>query len=357
MGGVMETLNLTIRNFSDPLTGCTIRAVGKSGTNTAHHYFTAMTWMSDSRNIIVSAEMDKEMVGQYVRLDTETGESEAIVANLEWGRGLVSFDDQFYYFNGAEIIAVDLRNGQTRIVCTQARGVEFYGPQSITNDDSVLGVYWRHHDEWTIGTVDIATGRVTAAVTPRFAEPYRVANHAMVNPVHKHLVFFAHEGKTEHISDRIHVVDTQTGEARHIVRQERQESGELGEYIGHEMWAFNGESLFYVKYAHSPLKPTGVYKVDKQGERSEFINGDYEYWHVSLSPDGQWAVADTLEGSAVTKIVLINLDNNTSRLLCEVPMWHHHPGHPHPSFSPDSRKVSFTFADEDYYLWVGIIEI
>ncbi|MDF2717691.1 MAG: hypothetical protein K0R28_4616 [Paenibacillus sp.] len=32
-------------------------------------------------------------------------------------------------------------------------------------------------------------------------------------------------------------------------------------------------------------------------------------------------------------------------------------GLPHPAFSPDSRKVSLAFADDENRLWVGIVEI
>jgi Tol biopolymer transport system component len=128
------------------------------------------------------------------------------------------------------------------------------------------------------------------------------------------------------------------------------------EYVGHEIWAFDGSGLYFVKYAHSPDKPTGVYFADKRGERHAFVNGDYTYWHVGVSPDDRYAAADTQEPGR-SRIVLIDTATKQSKLLCELPCRGVHPGHPHPSFSPDSRKVTFTFSDEQDTLWVGVMDI
>lgn len=128
------------------------------------------------------------------------------------------------------------------------------------------------------------------------------------------------------------------------------------EYVGHEVWAYNGSGMYVVKYPHSPDKPTGVYFVDKTGERARLVNGDYPYWHVGVSPDGRYAAADTQE-PGISQIVLIDIAGGRSELLCEMPCRGIHPGHPHPSFSPDSRKVTFTYADEQDVLCVGIIDI
>lgn len=348
---------LTIRKLKDSLTGVVIHAIGAIGAHTGHNYFTAMSWMSDSRHIVVCTDIDSENMGMYVKADTTNGDSEVILDRLNWGRGLVSPDDKLYYYDGPFIYEYDLADGRRRTVCSLDPEAAVYGPLSITNDCETMGIYWRIDGQWIIGTVDVKTGLVTEAARPSFEEPYPIANHAMVNPEHPNLLFFAHEGQTEHIGDRIYVIDTGTGEIRNAFLQQRLDSGEHGDYVGHEMWAPDGRHLYFVKYPHSPMQPTGVYRVDKWNGEAEFINGDYRYWHVSLSPDGRWAVADTIEDGGGSKVVLIDLEQRTSRLLCEQPMWVHHPGHPHPSFSPDSRKVSFTFADEESRLWVGIVEI
>ncbi|RAV16683.1 hypothetical protein DQG23_27995 [Paenibacillus contaminans] len=371
-----ETTMLTRRTIKDTTTGLPILAVGCEGRDTAHHYFTAMTWLSDSRNLIVHTNIDREtMIGHVVRVDTETGDAQVLEEGVAWGRGVVSCDDILYLFDRNELYAIDAWSGERRAVCKLEEHCAFYGPLSITNDGRMLGVYWREccqeqpeqgnpdsdhavpeEARWVIGTVDTASGELREAARPLFDEPYPVANHAMINPVDPELVFYSHEGATEHIPDRLWVIDTRTGESRNVFPQKKDESGKHVEYVGHEIWAFDGSGLYFVKYAQSPGKPTGVYFAEKRGERREFVNGDYKYWHVGVSPDGRYAAADTQE-PGISKLVLIDTATKRSKLLCELPYSGTHTLHPHPSFSPDSRKVTFTFADERDVLWVGVMDI
>jgi hypothetical protein len=349
---------MLIRKLKDPLTNIDIQAVGNPDADTGQNYFTAQTWMADSRHIVVCTDIDENKMGRYVRFDTETGAIETVLIDLSWGCGIVSANDLFYYYVGSAIYEYNLHTQFCRTVCSMETGTQLYGPLSITNDGRKLGIYWKRGDDWVIGTAQVDTGSVTEVAAPGFQEPYPIANHSMINPQYDHLVFFAHEGKTEHIADRIYVADTTTHEIRNVFRQQRLDTGEHVEYVGHEMWAADGEHLYFVKYPQSPLKPTGVYRVEKWGKEQEFINGDYRYWHVATSPDGRFAVADTIEeGMQVSKIVLINLETRASKLLCELPLWREHPGHPHPMFSPNSNRVSFTFADEDQHLWLGVIDL
>lgn len=348
---------LAIREFKDQQTGVTIRALGAAGDNTGHQYFTAMSWMSDNRHMLLCTQIDEEKKGIYVKADIFDGSANVILDQLDWGRGLVSKQDCFYYYDGPSIYEFNLISGQTRTVCTLQQDEIVYGPLSITNDGKRMGIYWRKGSEWIIGTADTENGHVRMAANPGFEEPFPIANHAMINPVYPNLVFFSHEGQTEHISDRIYMIDTDSGTMKNAFHQKKLENGELAEFVGHEMWAADGEHLYFVKYPQSPLKPTGVYRVEKWGREWEFINGDYRYWHAAPSPDGRFVVADTIEDDAVSKIVLINLESRTSKLLCQLPMWREHPGHPHPMFSPDSKRVSFTFADEQKNLWIGVIDI
>lgn len=346
---------LATRSFQDPLTGYIVQAIGESGTDTGRHYFTAMSWMSDNRHIVVDAKINNFRC-QYVKFDTVTGKSTVLAEDEQWASGAVSPDDKLYYYKGNKIVAIDLHSLEKRIVCTHESGKSFQGPLSFTNDGKTMGTYmYDSGGACSLGTIDVATGNLREVAIPQFEQPYSVANHAMINPVYPDLVYYAHEGKTEFIPDRLWVADMRTGEVKNIYRQKRLDDGTLVEYCGHEMWAASGEGMYFVKYNPSPLKPTGVFYADKWGSHWEFINGDYAYWHACASPDGKHLVADTHE--LVTKIVLIDAQTKTSKLLCQHKMWWNHPGHPHPSFSPDGKKVTFTLADEDNHLWVGVIDI
>lgn len=346
---------LALRTFTNEQ-GYEVKAIGAEQTNTGHFYYTAMSWMSDSRHLVASASIEDDLSCTFVLVDTESGRCETVVERGSWAGGIVSPDDWLYYLDGAAIRGIDLRGKTRRVVSELPKGGRFYEPLSVSADGRTMGVYWQAEGKWYIGLLDIASGAITASFVPGFAEPYPVANHAMVNPVYKKLVFFAHEGKTEHIPDRIWVWDSAGGKADNIYPQRRLPDGAHGDYVGHEMWAGDGEGLYWVQYGASPIKPTGVYYADKRrGWQAEWINGDYKYWHAAPSPDGRWVVADTHERPG--KVVLIDLQSRQSRLLAEIGLWWSHPGHPHPSFSPDSRKVTYTFADQNQSLWIGIIEM
>lgn len=349
---------LKIRQVRDGKSGRLIQAVGQEGLNSAHGYFTAMTWQSDSRHLVLGTNIQEEsMLCSYAAFDTETGDEKVLVEEIPWGSGVVSGRDQFYYIRKNEIWGLDLLTHKSFLVCRNGEGKVFGGPLSISNDCKVLGVFWSEGEDWVIGRVHAETGEIQEVIRPGFAKPYNMANHAMINPVDTNLIFYAHEGKTEHIPDRIWVADSHKGTTRNIFKQKLTEDGSVGECVGHEMWSFQGESLFFVKYPQSPSKPTGIYRVDKEGEGWKHINGDYPYWHVGVSPDGKWAVSDTHPYDGISRIVLIGIEKGSSEVLCEIRCWWKHPGHPHPSFSPDSKKVTFTFADDENKLWVGLVDI
>jgi oligogalacturonide lyase len=76
-------------------------------------------------------------------------------------------------------------------------------------------------------------------------------------------------------------------------------------------------------------------QVDVKGTvrgRDGLVDGQ-GFWHCNGSPDGKWAVGDTFAGN----IYLIYVPTGEITLLTA---GHKDaPDHPHPTFSPDSRKI------------------
>ncbi|MEK8126866.1 hypothetical protein WMW72_02985 [Paenibacillus filicis] len=353
-------MTLDTKQITDASTGLTYRSIGREGSHTTHHYFTAMTWRPDSSRLILSTDVSLDaMLCSFVSYDLTSGESVLLEENASWGGGVVSLDDRLYYLKNGGIRGIDLTTQETVLTIPAGDDRVYGGPLSITNDGRTLGLYWKQDDRWTIGWADVRTGEVHATLTPGFTAPYEVANHAMVNPEHPHLIFYAHEGRTQDIPDRIWLADTSVlgGNPRNLYDQRMLQGGELGEYVGHEAWSFDGERLYFVRYSSSPLSPKGLGYVNRQGTESGNINGDYRHWHAAPSPDGRWLVSDTESDDHTSKIVLTEVATGRAEVLCEVKRWPHHPGHPHPSFSVDSRKIAFIFADEADCLRVGCIDL
>ena len=70
----------------------------------------------------------------------------------------------------------------------------------------------------------------------------------MICPTDKDLFFFAHEGNTEYISNRLWLYDHKSKTMRNIAKQSLNENGDISECYGHEAWSHNGEGLYFVKY-------------------------------------------------------------------------------------------------------------
>lgn len=334
-------------------TGRTFHSVGDERAHTAHGYFTASSWRSNSRDLIVSANVNPDTHRcRYVLYNTETGGSRVLAENVPYGAGTSASDDRYYYCVGNKILAVDFERAHVSEVCKVDEEMKLIGPVSISSDGKTVSVIGSKEDHTLVLSVNVPTGRWRIAIDPKFAQPFPSAS-----PVYTDLIFYAHEGMTERIPDRIWVVDADKGEAVNLFKQMLLEDGTVGECVGHEMWSYDGERLYFVKYGVSPLAPKGIYYVTKDGQRWGCVNSEHVHWHAAVSPDGRWAVSDTGPGGTRSRIVLTDVHSGKSAVLCEIDRWKHHPGHPHPSFSPDSSKVSFTYEDESGYLRVGCMDV
>ena len=355
---------LEIKEFIDKATGNKFNAIGKKGQNTTHFYYTNMVWYNDSRHILVCTGVKKtdnfcsyKLSCNYVLVDTQTGENTVVAENVPSQCALVASDNWIYYYLDNELIGVKPVTFEKKLIAKSPEGTTFDGQLSITNDAKIISFCIKKGETYTVSAIDVETGKINEIVTPNFEPPLNIVSHPMINPEHKNTIFYAHEGATHLISDRIWTADCETGEAVNLYKQSVDSDGRLMEYLGHEMWAKDGERLYFVRYIASPAKPAGVYFVSRDGKESGFVNGDYYYWHVAASPDGRLLAADTFEADELNTIAVIDIETKESRLICNTKRWIYHPGHPHPSFSPNGRMLNFTFADEDDELWVGYYKL
>ncbi|MFI4911754.1 MAG: hypothetical protein ACIAQZ_08830 [Sedimentisphaeraceae bacterium JB056] len=365
------TTNLTTTTITDSVTGRVINAVGLSGINTCHLYFTAQTWDADSEKLVVCANMNTTTWPcDFLEFDTTTNTT-TFIDSSNYYHGVVSPTNKFYYTKGDDVYSFDMDTHQQTLICTHPDNKAFYGVPSVSNDGSVMTVYWRDSENKVrnISKIDTSTGTLTTIidstyVKSAFDSPYDTIDHPMVNPVYKDLFFYCRNGDADEIPDRIWVYDENLDQHKNTYVEQLLPDDSPGEGVGHEMWAYNGLKLYFVKYFYpvSQITPTGLMWVDKwDSSEYDLINGDEEYLHAAVSSDERWLVADTKywTGSVekMSDIYLIDLKTKKSKLLARVNTWTNQPGHVHPSFSPDNSKVTFTFADSSNNLWVGYIDI
>lgn len=362
-------IQLEDTSFVDKKTGVTVHSVGLPGTNTAHMYYTGLASL-DGKNIILSTALDRQgKKGFLAMYNTETGETTLIDDRYEADYYCAAFapTNEVFYTVLDEVRGYDVDTGENRLICKQPDGIPFYGVPSVSNDGKVFTAYWKDSSDnlpRSICTVNTETGEFRQVLSSEqtkamFEAPQNFIDHPLINPEYTDLLF--HCRGSADVPDRIWTLDLTTGEHKNAYVQKRLEDGTLGESVGHEVWSYDGEKLYFVKYNSSLLSPSGVMYIDKDGGEATLVNGDFAYLHAAVSRDERYIVADTggvLTGDQYTaSIILIDTHTGEARELANVPMWSEHPGHPHPSFSLDGSKVIFTMADEQDQLRVGYIDI
>lgn len=343
-----------------------------NGARAIRPYVTQQHWKSDGSKFIISNDVHKALYEYDVekeelkKLDdttNATGSAEAVVT---------PYDKIFYRKTQDEYWLMDWNTGETKKVAEVPSGVQTSVMQ-ITDDAKYATGYWLQNLEpednlngvnryRIVPRLNLETGEWdTTSLHHEFDDQpeFPHLGHAQINPVNPDLMMFCHEGTTSYIHDRIWIGDMTTGESKVLFHQAKLNDELTGETTGHEIWAPDGQSVFFVKYyfPNQNIGQQGVVRVKLDGER-EYINGDYRYWHCYPSADNNWVAADTQLGSS-SEIVLINTNTYESHVLAKFPTQNNpqHPYQPHPIISHDGRYVSWQMIDENGVLGVGWADI
>ena len=314
-------------------------------------YFTARKWTKNG-DIVLTRFTDQETyekgLSDLVYYSVSKRCVTRVLCNDARGSNYVVYDDMVYYCTKNEIKSINLETEEVKVI-HKFEDVIFCLPH-ITGDGKLLTLESteksRKDGKAAFLCVNIETNEAEIMFTKGFLPPFDRADHCMPCPTNSDIIFFAHEGTTQYITNRLWAYDRKTDKMRNIVKQEMTEDGDLGEYFGHEMWAPDGKGLYYVKYPQSPIKPTGLSYVDLETGKKEVLFSEYAYWHVSTSLDGKYLMADTMrgvyDGTDLSEVVLADLTNKTEEIIDVVHSTGKHPCHPHPSLSPDSKVAAYT---------------
>lgn len=324
-------------------------------------YYTTNKWLD--RDTIVLARSKNQTIG--VRANPFEDHVELVKVSLKDGSKTVLCNDaltfyavwrdQVFYSNGYALKAIDVPTGAIRTIYENEAckafvhsGKEYSGETlllqqpHLTNDGKWVAMYIPRKDQASIFLrVNTQTGEAENFLEKQFAHPFYQGNHLMPCPENGDLYFFAHEGTTQYVSNRLWLYDCARKEARNIARQRLNADGDLGDCFGHEMWAPDGKGLYFVKYPCSPEPPRGVCYVDAQSGEYELLYSGFEYWHVGVSGDGQFITADTFANGR-SGVVVIDRSDDSENLIDTVDITWQHPCHPHPQLCADNSRVSYT---------------
>ena len=330
-------------------------------------YYTMNKWLDNERIVLIRSKDPTIGVDWYhnpvkcelVVVSLKEKTIKVICEDETNFENYVVSNNKIYYSNRTSIIEVDITTGIKRVIYQSeisADGlVGVVESPHLTKDGKVMSIFMLLEDKNTLLlTIDVETGTVLNLFKKRFEQPFYIIDHGMVCPTDADLVFFAHEGDTFYVSNRLWIYDAKNNTAHNIAKQSLNADGDLGDCFGHEMWSPDGKGIYFVKYPCSPEPPRGICYVDVATEKVNLLFSQYRYWHVSVSPDGKYLAADTQTGKNYSQVVVIDIENKTETVIEEAPTTWRHPCHPHPSISPDNSKVIYTTLTEEGRICVRV---
>lgn len=311
-------------------------------------YYSNNSWVDDDRIILSYSRDIKDFDGAEIWLaDFRERRAEPLGVGTD---GFVVHRENVYFIRDGALYRFDLSDRKTEELYRE-KGMNF---PHMTADGRFINWAGMDGDEYAGRVMDLSTGRVETRFRKRFAEPFPVANHMMISPTDPDRVFFSHEGITYYISNRLWLSE-RGKEPRDLAKQKLNRTGDLGDCLGHESWAYDGKGLWFVKYVCSPEPPRGIGYFDLAKNDWEVRYSAYRYWHVSASPAGGYLGSDTQDGS-FSGVCLIDLETGREEMLLKAETNWVHPDHPHPHFSPRDKRLVFHDL-EDGKIVIGAIDL
>jgi oligogalacturonide lyase len=357
----------------DAQTGRPVQQLTALGSN-YQLYFYNPSVTPDGRSLVFYS--DRTGLSNLFRLDLASGEilqlTDAGPARAEYWpfsppiRGvaacLAALGDEgraVYYFEGNALQAVDLDGrqgrrvldlpvgrrpsilhadaaGRTLVFATwdealfQAWSQRAYAGERFAGDD------FFQETTSTIERVDPRSGQAEEVLR----RPAFWINHALVHPTRPHQILFCHEFTSQ--PDRMWLLDTQAGSCAPVPGQAPDE------WYEHEFWSADGERVcFHGGWKGQPERAFCGWYEPASGQRQTFAHATpgRAYAHYNLHPGGRAMVTDGEARPGCISRVHLRDGQQVFEVLCRHDSYEpveDQRAHPHPSFTPDGRRVVFT---------------
>ena len=318
--------------------------IGNDGYNYTCGYFTANKWLCDDR-LVLARSKDREISrnSELVIYNIGSSEFEVITTSLNSWLDYVIYENRIYYLAENELRLFNVATKVDSSVCN-VKGLGLGSPH-VTHDGKYMSLFsYSDSDGMKAYRVDLRSGKLTHVFSKSFTKPLCIANHLMISPADENLFFFAHEGDTRSVCDRLWLYREGNGTCN-IAKQMISAVGTPEDCFGHEMWAPDGKGLYFVKYPLSVTRPFGICYADANTGEYKILFSAFDYWHVAVSADGRYLTADTIYPGK-SEIVLIDIEKGTENLIDISPSRKKHPNHPHPALSPDNTRLIYNSIDD-----------
>jgi hypothetical protein len=229
--------------------------VFETGYNYSCGYYSENCWVGDDRLVL---SRNKKMPEGHFKGETELvlidlkNKSEKVLYreggdflnynHLVYGNTLYYVEDK-KTLCGINVDTLERKEIYRSTGCIVAPHITADGRYINWSDED----YNPEREIWTCLRIDFETGKVIKMFEKGFLPPYKTANHMMICPTNKDLVFFSHEGVTTYVANRLWMASFGK-EPYCIARPRFDDNGNLIDCFGHESWAVDGKGVYFVKY-------------------------------------------------------------------------------------------------------------
>lgn len=312
-------------------------------------YYAENKWLDGKRLVLMRSNIPEMIYDgtdrvktELIIYDTEIGDADLVDTGIGAFTDFLADRGKVYYVKDGALIVYNPNTCQKKTLFTAER----IGSLHISADGKYISLFSCSPEICRFYRVNTESGEGELMFETSFGGEFPYANHGMISPTDKDVLFFAHEGDTRIIGDRLWIYDMREGLARNIAPQNLDEEGLPLDCFGHEAWAHNGDGLYFVKYRESRTKP-GICYADIKGNPPQLLYTGYDYWHVGTSSSGRYLTADTRNlGADRSGVVLIDIKTGKEMLIDAPHVTFRHPCHPHPQLSPDDKFLIYHFQNE-----------
>jgi len=338
--------------YTDPATGFAVTQYTKGDIRNAKLYFTTENFSCDDRSFFFRRYVSNEPGADSAlyRCGAESGEYYKVLdcrykgfaMSREGSYGVETDESRIYRFDLddeklTEIGAFpEVERGEAKV------GGKVTGHLTTSKSGLVVYSYWQLNKIFALVVLDPKTGKSETV----HRSDYHLG-HTQVCPGDDNTIFYIHETGGDALQ-RMWMFDIAHGTTRpYYVEQE-------GDWITHEVWTADGESMLFMKYPHFIMMGS------KDGHNFSVITEtDKQFLHPGISRDKRFVCADRVEFTRENDqgfqsgVWLIDPATGTQVELARTGFSKTGDDHPHPSFNRAGNLLYFSKPDPE----TGIAQI
>lgn len=365
-----STLEFQFHEFADPDTGVRVTRLTPPEVVCPRNYFYQKAFSRDGSQLIFGGEFDGVFNVWMLNLASRRARQLTEGKGDNYHGAYLSPDDRYLFYTkaGREHRRVDLATLEEEVIYTVPEGwrgagtwvansacTHIAGMEMLQTDQVTGGTGWERFQRQferqpleRLISIDIARREARVVY-----EQKRYMGHPMYRPFDDRTMGFCHEGPHDLVDARMWLIDADGTRLRKVKEHAP------GEACMHEFWVPDGSKLVYVSYVKGEQERF-IWAADPVTLENECLMAMPPCAHLMSNFDGSLIVGDGAgqlgdvadkDGHAFEADPWIHLFDTRARKHRKIcrhdSSWQEYKGntqvnHPHPSFTPDEKRVLFS---------------